>query len=77
MSLLRLTLFFLFILIASLNNTIYLFMELPESNDLFGSSHWAVINDGRLLSTATLHVTIHGVVAHVQLPANIPDRDER
>lgn len=52
-------------------------MELPESNDLFGSSHWAVINDGRLLSAAALHVTIHGVVAHVQLPADIPDRDER
>lgn len=52
-------------------------MELPESNDLFGSSHRAVINDGRLLSAAALHVTIHGVVAHVQLPADIPDRDER
>lgn len=58
------------------NNAIYLVLKLPEGDDLFGSSHGAVINDGRLLSAATLHVTVHSIVAHVQLPTNEPDREQ-
>lgn len=57
------------------NNTIYLVLKLPEADDLFGSSHGAVIDDGRLLSTATLHMVIHSIVAHVQLPSNKPNTD--
>lgn len=56
--------------------TVYLVLKFPESDDLFGPSHRAVIDDGRLLSTATLHVTIHSIVAHVQPPSNKPDRDQ-
>lgn len=61
---------------SAFNNTIYLVLKLPEGDDLLGSSHGAVINDSRLLSTATLHVTVHSIVAHVQLPTNEPDRDQ-
>lgn len=57
------------------NNTLYLVLKLPEADDLFGSSHGAVVDDGRLLSTATLHMVIHSIVAHVQLPSNKPSRD--
>lgn len=57
------------------NNTIYLVLKLPEADDLFGSSHRAVIDDGRLLSTATLHMVIHSIVAHVELPSNKPNTD--
>lgn len=57
-------------------NTIYLVLKFSESDDLFSSSHWAVINDGRLLSTAALHMAIHSIVAHVQLPSNKPEIDK-
>lgn len=55
----------------------YLVLKFPESDDLFGSSHRAVINDGRLLSTAALHMMIHSIVAHVQLPSNEPGRGQQ
>lgn len=55
------------------NNTIYLVLKLPEADDLFGSSHGAVVDDGRLLSAATLHMAIHSIIAHVQLSSNKPN----
>lgn len=52
----------------------YLVMKFPEGDYLFSSRHWAVIDDGRLLAATALHVTIHSVVAHVQLPSRKPDK---
>lgn len=51
----------------------HLVLELPEGDDLFGSAHRAVIQDSRLLSAAAVHVSVHGVVAHVQLPPHEPE----
>lgn len=53
----------------------HLVLEFPESDEGFGSAHRAVVNDGGLVSAAALHVSVHGVVAHVQLPPNEPDED--
>lgn len=45
--------------------TIYLVLKFPESDDLFSSSHRAVVYDRRLLCTAAFYVSIDGIVAHV------------
>ena len=50
----------------------HLFLELSEGDDLFCPGDWTVVNDGRLFPAATLHVTIHGIVTHVQLPSHVP-----
>lgn len=51
--------------ISKFRNTINLVLKFSECDDLFDSSHGAVINDGRLLSTAAFNMTIHSIVAHV------------
>lgn len=61
---------------SKFRNTINLVLKFSESDDLFDSSHRAVINDGRLLSTAAFYVAIHSIVAHVQLSSNKPDRNK-
>lgn len=50
----------------------HLLLQLPEGHDLLASGHGAVIDDGRLLPAAALHVAVHRIVAHVELPADKP-----
>lgn len=55
----------------------HLVLELPVGEDRFDSAHRAVVDDRRLVSTAALHVSVHGVVAHVQLPPDKPESREK
>lgn len=55
----------------------HLLLQLPEGHDLLASGHGAVVEDGRLLPATALHVTVHRIVAHIELPADEPAGEDR